>query len=158
MRRFHIALLLVAALLLGPLAPAMAYWSCADGTPCAVIRVAGAGIEYQRPADPKGGTCCVISRPVACRHGVGPATGSPRTSLDAPDHCFFTVHAAASQAELRKSALLTQLLQVEPSLFSPTVRFAFADAEPLTAPRTSPSLRPSCPRPAGPARAPPASR
>lgn len=90
MRRLPIAILLILALVLGPLAPVQAGWACPDGTPCVADQQQGfrcAGGECSAPS------CCLSKETQRCHHGAlpGVAAHSKRSNgIQGTDHCQYT--------------------------------------------------------------------
>lgn len=86
------AIVVILAFLTAFFAPVRTSWACPDGTAC----VAGNDGVWVCPggACRSEASCCVVSRPTACKHGAFPGSGPPDSSgprVTATDHCSFAV-------------------------------------------------------------------
>jgi hypothetical protein len=158
MKRIHLAILLILAFGLAPMAPVSTGWVCPDGTACVSdsqgYRCASDGCSEHVSTE----GCCVDGEGSRCQHGDYPAAIAPvgaAAAVGAAGHCRFSISGPAELAAVRVAAATFQLpapdglirrehLSLPPP---PATRSGLTDP--------TPGHRPPRLNPTGPSRAPP---
>lgn len=160
MRRLPLSILLILALIFGPLLPARAGWSCPSGTEC----VADAGHGFRCVTGECGGhsqhSCCLTRSVRRCHHGAFPGLG-PRHSgpptIEEEDHCRYQSATCTQLTAARDDHRVTNSVTGTLALLPPALT-----AVPPTTSATrwivdTYGYRPPPERRSGPVRAPPTS-
>lgn len=159
MRRLPVAIFLILALVLAPVAPLSAGWSCPDGTACVAedqgYRCAKDGCDVQMDA----AGCCAEAAGPRCHHGDFPGVAAPASaalSIGAADHCRFTVTTSSDVAAFRVAAATYQLLAPDGLPPQAGLQFPLPTVTRFLRVADTTGYRPPLLTSTGPSRAPPA--